>query len=246
MTTDAPNDAPRLLIVEDDAEMSTGLTLYLEAEGFDVTLAEDGDTGRELAVEMPGFDLILLDANLPDRSGFDVLRKARGDGVDTPVLMLTGLGDHEYKMRGFRLGADDYLTKPFSTEELRARIDALLRRTAAPAQEGGVFRVGGLDVDLATDTVTREGEPVKLTDLEYKLLRYLLVHRGRTATRAQILRDVWDLPAEVETRTIDRHVNALRDAMDGDNEDEWAIQSVYGIGYKLVKADRLDDAPASP
>jgi DNA-binding response OmpR family regulator len=105
-----------------------------------------------------------------------------------------------------------------------------------------VFEVGGLRIDLNTDEVTREEEPVKLTDLEYKLLAYLLRRRGRTATREQILRDVWDLPSEVETRTIDRHVNALRDVMDGESEDEWAIQSVYGIGYKLEGADRLEPA----
>jgi DNA-binding response OmpR family regulator len=156
--------------------------------------------------------------------------------------MLTGLGDHEHKMRGFQVGTDDYLTKPFETEELLARIETLLRREAQADEEGGVFEVGGLRVDLDADEVTRAGSPVKLTDLEYKLLAYLLRRRGRTATREQILRDVWDLPSAVETRTIDRHVNALRDVMDGDSEDEWAIQSVYGIGYKLEGAERLEAA----
>jgi DNA-binding response OmpR family regulator len=241
--TDLPTDAPRLLIVEDDTEMSTGLTLFLESEGYDVTHVADGDQGREMATAMPGYDLILLDANLPERNGFDVLRKARADGVTAPVLMLTGLGDHEHKMRAFRLGADDYLTKPFKTEELLARIEALLRRTMAEEKrEGGTFLVGGLEVNLDAGEVTRDGEPVQLTNLEYELLSYLVRHRDRTATRAQILRDVWDLPAEVETRTIDRHVNALRDAMDGKDETEWAIQSVYGIGYKLVGAEPIEKA----
>jgi len=155
--------------------------------------------------------------------------------------MLTGLGDHEHKMRGFQVGADDYLTKPFETDELVARIDVLLRREAEATEEGGVFAVGGLRVDLDEDTVTRDGDPVDLTGLEYKLLAYLLRRRGRTATREQILRDVWDLPTEVETRTIDRHVNALRDEMEGESEDEWPIQSVYGIGYKLEGAERTDE-----
>ena len=233
---------PHLLVVEDDSELSTSLVLYLESEGYEVTLAEDGETGQEEATRLPGYDLIVLDAKLPDRNGFEVLRRAREDGVRTPVLMLTGLGDHEHKMRGFQVGADDYLTKPFETEELLARIDALLRREAQVNDEGGVFEVGGLRVNLETDEVTREGEPVDLTDLEYSLLAYLLRRRGRTATREQILRDVWDLPAEVETRTIDRHVNALRDVMDGDDEGSWAIQSVYGIGYKLEGATHV--APA--
>ena len=235
-----PN-SPRLLVVEDDNEMSTSLMLYLESEGYNVTLAEDGETGREEATRLPGYDLIVLDAKLPDRSGFEVLRRARSEGVRTPVLMLTGLGDHEHKMRGFQLGADDYLTKPFETEELVARIDALLRREAEAFEENGTFLVGGLEVDIDNETVTREGSDVSLTDLEYALLEYLLRRRGRTATREQILRDVWDLPANVETRTIDRHVNALRDVMDGDDEENWAIQSVYGIGYKLVGAERIDE-----
>ena len=233
---------PHLLVVEDDSELSTSLVLYLESEGYEVTLAEEGETGQEEATRLPGYDLIVLDAKLPDRNGFEVLRRAREDGVRTPVLMLTGLGDHEHKMRGFQVGADDYLTKPFETEELVARIDALLRREAQVNEERGVFEVGGLRVNLETEDVTRNGDPVDLTDLEYSLLAYLLRRRGRTATREQILRDVWELPAEVETRTIDRHVNALRDVMDGADEDSWPIQSVYGIGYKLEGATH--SAPA--
>ena len=233
---------PSLLVVEDDSELSTSLVLYLESEDYEVTLAEEGKTALEKATRLPGYDLIVLDAKLPDLSGFEVLRQARDDGVRTPVLMLTGLGDHEHKMRGFQVGADDYLTKPFETEELVARIDALLRREAEASVEGGTFRVGGLRVDLGNEEVTRDGTSVDLTGLEYKLLAYLLRRRGRTATREQILRDVWDLPTEVETRTIDRHVNALRDVMDGDGEDSWPIQSVYGIGYKLEGAERIEES----
>lgn len=215
--------------------MGTGLVLYLESEGFEVTLVSDGDEGLKKAVSLPGYDLIVLDAKLPGKSGFDILREMHTQGVDTPVLMLTGLGDHESKMHGYELGVDDYLTKPFSTEELLARVEAILRRTEEEKPDSEqVYHVGGLDVDLRTDTVTRDGEPVDLTDLEFRLLRYLVLHHGRTATREQILRDVWELPSNVETRTIDRHVNALRKVMDGEDEDTWAIKSVYGIGYKLV------------
>jgi DNA-binding response OmpR family regulator len=234
-------NAPNILVVEDDSELSTSLMLFLESEEYRVTLAEDGESGHEEAVRLPGYDLIILDAKLPDRSGFQVLRRARSEGVQTPVLMLTGLGDHEHKMRGFHLGADDYLTKPFATEELLARIEALLRREAQAHTESGTFEVGGLTVNLDTEEVTRDGSSVNLTDLERSLLIYLLRRRGRTATREQILRDVWDLPSEVETRTIDRHVNALRDVMDGSDESSWAIQSVYGIGYKLVGARRENE-----
>src|SRR5690606_21501609 len=208
---------PRLLIVEDDPELSTGLLLYLETQGYEVTLIGNGDKGLQEAVALPGYDLLILDAKLPGRSGFEILREARARGVSTPVLMLTGLGGHEDKMRGFELGADDYLTKPFSTDELLARVQASLRRSqGVPEEAGGVFEVGGLTVDLGTGEVKRAGEPVSLTDLEFRLLKYLILHRGRTATREQILRDVWGLPSEVETRTIDRHVNALRKVMDGE------------------------------
>lgn len=235
--------ASRLLIVEDDPELSTGLLLYLESQGFDVTLVNDGEKGLEKAISLPGFNLIVLDAKLPGRSGFDVLREARSRGVSTPILMLTGLGGHENKMRGFELGADDYLTKPFSTEELLARVHAILRRSQDESEEhAGAYLVGGLRVDLEGGSVTRDGEKISLTDLEFRLLKYLLLHRGRTATREQILRDVWGLPSDVETRTIDRHVNALRKVMDGEDEDSWPIKSVYGIGYKLVGAEASSEA----
>lgn len=237
-TTDQKN--PRLLIVEDDPELSTGLLLYLESQGYEVTLVNDGEKGLQQAISLPGFDLIVLDAKLPGRSGFDVLREARSRGVSTPILMLTGLGGHDDKMRGFELGADDYLTKPFSTEELLARVQAILRRSQDDSEDSsGTYDVGGLRVNLAEKTVTRDGAAISLTDLEFRLLRYLLMHRGRTATREQILRDVWGLPSDVETRTIDRHVNALRKIMDGEDEETWPIKSVYGIGYKLVGADRV-------
>src|SRR5690606_16705565 len=141
---------------------------------------------------------------------------------------------------------DDYLTKPFSTEELLARVQAILRRTQQETEDAtGVFDVGGLRVDMGERKIDRNGEPISLTDLEFRLLRYLLLHRGRTATREQILRDVWGLPSDVETRTIDRHVNALRKIMDGEDEDSWPIKSVYGIGYKLVGAEKVD-AEGSP
>ncbi len=230
----------RLLIIADDPPLSIGLSLFLEAEGYGVKLVGDAATGLRHAVSLPGYDLILLDANLPDRSGFEVLRKMRMRGARTPVLILTVLDTHEDKMRGFELGADDYLTKPFSTEELLARIHAILRRTQMVSEEAsGCYLVGGILADLSKKTITRDNTTIDLTDLEFKLLRYLILHRGRTATREQILREVWKLPSTVETRTIDRHVNALRGIMDGDDEETWPIKSVYGIGYKLIGAERI-------
>ncbi|MBE2186062.1 MAG: response regulator transcription factor [Rhodothermales bacterium] len=228
----------RLLIVEDDPQLSTGLQLYLESFGYDVTVVNDGAEGLEEASALPGYDLVVLDAKLPGKSGFDILREMRARGAATPVLMLTGMGSAEDRIRGFELGADDYLTKPFVTEELLARIQVILKRARPdPVAASGMFLVGGLVVDLDNQSASRDGKPVDLTDLEFRLLRYFLVHRGRTVSRKQLLRDVWNLPSEVETRTIDRHVNALRKVMDGEDEDSWPIRSVYGIGYKLVGAD---------
>ncbi len=225
----------RVLLVEDDPQLGTGLTLYLETEGFEADWASTGEKGLEKAEQLPGFDLIVLDAQLPGRSGFDVLRDLRARGVRTPVLMLTGLGSHEDRMRGFELGADDYLTKPFSTDELLARVQAILRRTQRSSSAMGVYEVGGIVVNLEKKEITTtQGDPIVLTDLEYQLLRYLVIHHGRTTTREQILRDVWNLPSDLETRTIDRHINAIRRVMEGEDEETWAIKSVYGIGYKLV------------
>ena len=228
----------RLLIIEDDPQLSTGLQLYLEAHGYDVSVVNDGTQGLDEATALPGFDLVVLDAKLPGKSGFDILREMRTRGAATPVLMLTGMGAAEDRIKGFELGADDYLTKPFVTEELLARIQVILRRARPdPVAATGTYRVGGLAIDLDAHRATREGAQVDLTDLEFRLLRYFLVHRGRTVSRKQLLRDVWNLPSEVETRTIDRHVNALRKVMDGEDEDSWPIRSVYGIGYKLVGAE---------
>src|SRR5690554_3749080 len=137
--------------------------LYLEAQGYSVVLEGDGEKGLQQAVSLPGYDLLILDAKLPERNGFDVLREVRTRGVRTPVLMLTGLGAHEDKMRGFELGADDYLTKPFSTEELLARVQAILRRSQSAQDDGGVYDVGGLTVDLDGGVAKRGNERVELT-----------------------------------------------------------------------------------
>ncbi len=232
----------RLLLIEDEAEVREALVLCLEAAGYEVDAVATGEEGREKAITVPGYDLIILDARLPGRDGFEVLRELREeDGVMTPVLMLTGLNDREHRLKGFELGADDYVAKPFIPEELLARVEAVLRRARRqPRPEKRRFRVGGIEVDLVEGTVTRDGQPVTLTDMEFRLLRYLILHRGRTVTREQLLREVWQLPPTVHTRTIDRHINALRKIMDGEDEASWPIQSVYGIGYRLVGGEFVD------
>ncbi len=232
----------RLLLIEDEAEVREALTLCLEAAGYEVEAVETGEEGREKAIAVPGYDLIILDARLPGRDGFEVLRELREeDGVLTPVLMLTGLNDRTHRLKGFELGADDYVAKPFAPEELLARVEAILRRARRQPQPAKRrFRVGGIEVDLVDGVVTRDGQPVALTDMEFRLLRYLILHHGRTVTREQLLREVWQLPPTVQTRTIDRHINALRKIMDGEDEKSWPIQSVYGIGYRLVGGEFVD------
>lgn len=232
----------RLLIIEDEAEVRAALAMCLEAAGYAVEAVANGEAGREKAMMVPGYDLILLDARLPGSDGFEMLRKLREeDGVFTPVLMLTGLRDRAHRLKGFELGADDYVVKPFAPEELLARVEAVLRRARQqPMPEQRRFRVGGIEVDLVEGTVTRNGQPVALTDMEFRLLRYLILHRGRTVTREQLLREVWQLPPTVHTRTIDRHINALRKIMDGEDKESWPIQSVYGIGYRLVGGTFVD------
>lgn len=226
-----------ILIVEDDPQVGAGLQMYLESNDYEVTLVNNGQEGLREALRIPAYDLVILDARLPLKSGFDILREMRSQGANAPVLMLTGLGSHEDRMRGFDLGADDYLTKPFASEELLLRVQVILKRSRKAIEDAkGVYEAGGLRIDIGERLISRDGEKVELTDLEFRLLRYLIVHRDRTVSRKQLLRDVWSLPAQVETRTIDRHVNALRRLMDGTDEATWPIQSVYGIGYKLVGA----------
>jgi DNA-binding response OmpR family regulator len=227
--------ATRMLIVEDDPEMGMGLEDYFELKGYTVTRAIDGDKALQLMTTLPAYDIVLLDVMLPKRNGFEILREARKAGVGSPVVMLTVKGGESDKLQGFDLGADDYVTKPFSAEELSARIKAVLKRTQPPSEAPmEVFRFGDLEVNFSNHTALRQGEDVQFTALEFDILRYFIQHRGRTVSRKQLLRDVWGISGDITTRTIDRHVASLRKKIESDPNIPEFIETVYGIGYKFI------------
>jgi DNA-binding response OmpR family regulator len=224
-----------MLIVEDDPEMGMGLEDFFTLKGCDVVRAVEGEQALQLMSTLPAFDIVLLDVMLPKKNGFDVLREARKAGVATPVLMLTVKGHEEDKLHGFGLGADDYVTKPFSAEELAARVKAVLRRSSAPAEGPmDIYRFGDVEVNFSNHTAHADNEEIQFTALEFDILRYFIEHRGRTVSRKQLLRDVWGISGDITTRTIDRHVASLRKKIEPDPNVPKYIETVYGIGYKFI------------
>ncbi len=222
----------KILVVEDEAALRLALSDRLASEGYEVETAADGDAGFERAAAEP-FDLVVLDVMLPGRSGFDVLRDLRKEGVGVPILMLTARGEVIDRVLGLKLGADDYLVKPFETAELLARIEALLRR-ARPDTEGGTFAFGDVRIDFRRMEVTRGGEAVDLSALEFRLLRFLVEHRGEVLDRETLLDEVWGYDADVYSRTVDQHVATLRKKIETDSRHPRHILTVHGAGYKLV------------
>ena len=222
----------RILVIEDEAALRLALSDRLRSEGYEVETAADGEQGWERA-RQGGFDLILLDVMLPGRSGFDLCRDLRREGVATPILMLTARGEVLDRVLGLKLGADDYLVKPFETAELLARIEALLRR-AQPDTEGGAFAFGDVRVDFKRVEVTRAGEPVELSALEFRLLRYFVEHRGEVLSRDRLLDEVWGYSAEVYSRTVDQHVATLRRKIESDPRRPRHVVTVHGLGYRFT------------
>jgi DNA-binding response OmpR family regulator len=228
----------RLLIVEDDPDVGTGLEDFFSIKGYDVKRVTDGEEAVQEMTVLPPYDVILLDIMLPDKDGFEVLREARKSGVDSPVIMLTAKSESKHKLRGFDLGVDDYVTKPFDAEELAARVRAVLQRSQEQEKTedvGDVYSFDDYTVDFTTETATKDGDEVEFTDLEFDILEYFINHRGRTVSRKQLLRDVWGISGDITTRTIDRHVASLRKKIEPDPDDPTYIQTVYGIGYKFVE-----------
>ncbi len=227
----------RLLLVEDNADLAFGLRTVLEFEGHEVEIAEDGDRGLERAREYAP-DLVILDLMLPGKGGYEVLRELRGAGVRTPVLILTARSQESDVVMGFDLGADDYVTKPFSTLELVARVRALLRR-ARQDQAGGrtsqrLERFGEVEVNPATRTVLKGGEAVELTPKEFDLLMALLLRRGAVASRTELLSEVWQYgTAEIMTRTVDVHIAELRRKLEPDPANPRHILTARKAGYRL-------------
>jgi two-component system alkaline phosphatase synthesis response regulator PhoP len=221
----------RLLLVEDEPALVMTLTDRLQAEGYDVDSAADGDEGFRRASTPPYYDLILLDVMLPGRSGFEVCRQLRQAGVSTPILMLTARGQVTDRVAGLQFGADDYVVKPFDMAELLARLQALLRRAGPSASPVAAF--GSVRVDFRSAEVTREGQPVSLSAREFQLLRYLIEHCGAMISREQLLRDVWGYQPNLSTRTVDVHMAWLRQKLEDNPKNPQFLLTVRGLGYKF-------------
>jgi two-component system alkaline phosphatase synthesis response regulator PhoP len=224
----------KILIVDDEEQMVKGLAASFAAEGFSVATASHGDTAVNMVLkENP--DLILLDVMLPGTSGVDVCRELRRKGIETPIIMLTARGAEIDRVLGLEIGADDYVTKPFSLRELVARVRVRLRRQPPrPAGPIARYRVGEVEVDFDTYRATRHGQPLDMTAKEFDLLRLLVQCRGEVVSRDRILNEVWGYDAMPATRTVDTHIVKLRQKLEEDPAHPQYILSAYGEGYRFV------------
>jgi DNA-binding response OmpR family regulator len=230
-----PVTKARILIVEDNPNLAYGLRTGLEIEGYEVQVAEDGETGLERARGWKP-DLVMLDLMLPGMDGYRVLRALRDGGSEVPVLILTARGEEADKVLGFRLGADDYVTKPCGVLELLARVGALLRRSRMADHRvplESVERFGEVEINPASRTVTKGGTAVALSPKEFDLLLALVRRRGAVASRVELLREVWGHRVEVMTRTVDIHIAELRRKLENDPSQPRHILTVWKAGYRL-------------
>ena len=223
----------RLLLIEDEPGLVMTLTDRLTREGYAVEASADGESGLERA-SAEAFDLVLLDIMLPRLGGFDVMRELRRRGIETPVIMLTARGQVVDKVVGLKLGADDYVTKPFEMVELLARIEAKLRRapTVPHPVEGHQF--GDIRMDFRKAEITRAGAVIDLSAREFQLLRYFIEHRGATLSREELLNEVWGYNSMPSTRTVDVHVAWLRQKIEPNPRHPQYILTVHGMGYKFI------------
>jgi two-component system, OmpR family, alkaline phosphatase synthesis response regulator PhoP len=225
----------RLLLVEDEPGLQLALSDRLSSEGYAVETAGDGNVAVQRATGEP-FDIIVLDVMLPGRDGFDVARAIRQQGIQTPILMLTARTQVVDRVVGLKLGADDYLTKPFETIELLARLEALLRRV--PSAVSGVslerYQFGDIAVDVRKAEVTQKGELLDLSAKEFHLLKYFIEHRGATISREELLQEVWGYDNTPSTRTVDVHVAWLRQKLEPNPRVPQYILTVHGLGYKFA------------
>ena len=223
-----------ILIIEDEESILMALEDDLTFEGFNVTTATDGETGFVLASEKR-FDLLILDIMLPGMNGFDVCRKLRENGVTTPIIMLTARGQEVDRVLGLELGADDYVTKPFSPRELQARIKAILRRVSQTRQTEDVVCFRNVEVDFRKYEVRKGGKQVYLTSLEFSLLKYLVDNSDGALSRNEILDGVWGDDVYVFDRTVDTHIGHLRKKMEDNPDNPKYILSVRGVGYRFSR-----------
>jgi two-component system, OmpR family, alkaline phosphatase synthesis response regulator PhoP len=232
----------RILVIEDERDLALGLRANLEVEGYEVAVAHTGEDGLQIADEWAP-DLVLLDLMLPGIDGYETLARIRKSGTDVPVLILTARGEEVDKVRGFRTGADDYVTKPFGVMELLVRIQAILKRAGRPVQAAPAStdrgrapklqRVGRAEIDAEDRVVRRDGAEVALAPKAFDLLLALLSKEGRVISRHELLRDVWGYSASVTTRTVDAHIAELRRKLEDDPGEPKHILTVWKVGYRL-------------
>jgi two-component system alkaline phosphatase synthesis response regulator PhoP len=225
----------KILIIEDEQDMVLGLRKNLEWEGFEVVAATDGEAGLACALN-ESHDLILLDVMLPKLSGLDVCRRLRDRGINTPIIMLTARGQEIDKVVGLEIGADDYVTKPFSIRELLARVRAILRRESRPRQESQLdtYRFGDVELNFGRHHAQKRGQPLELSPREFGMLRYFVQHLGETVTRDQLLDEVWGYDHFPLTRTVDNHIARLRQKIEENPGEPQHIITVHRVGYKFL------------
>ncbi len=223
----------KVLIVEDDQAMAVALRDGFEYEGYSVAVARDGASGLEMASQKE-IDLIVLDVMLPRISGLDVCKQLRAEGNDIPIILLTARGQEIDKVLGLKLGADDYVTKPFSFMELAARVEAVLRRATRRVEKIEIYQLGDLMLDFKKCEAMRDGEEIELSPREFKLLKYFIEHQGEVVTRDQLLDAVWGYDSFPLTRTVDTHIAKLRQKIEDDPGNPHHIVTVHRAGYKFV------------
>jgi len=223
----------KILIVEDEPDMVLGLKDNFEFEGYEVTTASDGQSGLERArAQKP--DLVVLDIMLPKLSGLEVCKTLRGEGFEGPIIMLTARGQEIDKVVGLELGADDYVTKPFSIRELLARVRAILRRTDGTKRKLSRYKFFDVELDFETYRAKKNGEPLDMSPREFELLRYLIERKGETVSRERLLEDVWGYESYPSTRTVDTHIAKLRAKVGDSGSEPRFILTMHGMGYKFV------------
>jgi two-component system alkaline phosphatase synthesis response regulator PhoP len=224
----------KILLIEDEPELVLTLQDRLQCEDYSVEVAQNGEEGLERA-KCDYFDLIILDVMLPGKSGLDICRDLRQQSITVPILMLSARSQTIDKVLGLKVGADDYITKPFDMLELLARIEAHLRR--APSRTGeprAIYQFGPIRVDFRRTEVFRHGSPVALSAREYQLIKYFIEHRGATLSRRELLKEVWGYSGVPSTRTVDVHVFSLRQKLESDPRNPQFIQTEVGLGYKFL------------
>ena len=222
-----------ILTIEDDPAILRGLSDNLQFEGYEVITATDGETGYKLQRERKP-DLIVLDLMLPRMSGLELCRKLRGEGIQTPILMLTARSEEPDRVLGLDLGADDYVTKPFSVRELMARVRALLRRSQPQSNLPDDLRFGGVEIDFRSYEARRNGAAVEMTRKEFAILRFLASRAGEVVSRDDLLNEVWGYESYPTSRTVDNHVAGLRAKLERDASQPEHLKTVHGVGYKFV------------